>query len=98
MTADVDGGRIYGTARARLDPSDGLHAVFARCVVVGADLFTTTLHRLSLRQAAPIEQDLTIGREYRAVMRGPLAELRARAAIRNGLVRRWASTELGRIP
>ena len=98
VTADVDGGRIYGTARARLDPSDGLHAVFARCVVVGAALFTTVLHQLSLGLAAPVDQDLTVGREYRAVMRGPVAELRVRAAIRSGLVRRWAPTDRAGIP
>jgi methionyl-tRNA formyltransferase len=88
VTADVDGGRIYGRARAQLEPDDQMHAVFARCVQTGTALFVEVLSSLS-RGDGPegVSQDLTRGREYRAVDLTLRADLMVRLAIRRGLVR-----------
>lgn len=91
VTSDLDGGRIFATGRAHLEPTDGVHHVFGRCVLVGAALFTEILRQLSISDLEPIPQDLSIGREYRAAMRGPLAELRVRRAIRHGLIRDYCT-------
>lgn len=88
VTPDVDGGRIYGRALARLEPDDLLHAVFARCVGAGTDLYIDVLSRLGEGDdVEPVAQDLTQGREYRAVDITLWAELQVRLAIRRGLVK-----------
>lgn len=84
----VDGGPIYATVEARLEPDDGIHAVFARTVVAGAALYAATVADLTAdggdRKGEP--QDLAVGREYRAHMRGLRAEVRARNRLRRGLL------------
>lgn len=95
-TAQLDAGRIFGTARARLEPDDGLFAIFARCVAVGADLYVRVLRDLERGALEGEPQDLSRGREYRASMRGPRAEWRVRRALARGAVRRFLEEERAR--
>ena len=89
-TGDVDGGPIYGRARADLEPHDLIHAVFARCVQAGTAEYVDVLSRLGRNDSVqPETQNLRRGREYRAVDRTVGADLRVRWAIRRGLVRRY---------
>jgi folate-dependent phosphoribosylglycinamide formyltransferase PurN len=89
-TGDVDGGPIYGRARAHLEQHDLIHAVFARCVQAGTDEYVDVLTLLGTNESLkPETQDLSRGREYRAVDLTLGADLRVRWAIRRGLVRRY---------
>ena len=93
VTADVDGGRIYGRKRAELEPDDLLHAVFARCVRAGTEVYVDVLSRLGEgEEIEPLVQDLTQGTEYRAVDLTLRADLRVRWALRRGLVRDFCRT------
>jgi folate-dependent phosphoribosylglycinamide formyltransferase PurN len=88
-TAAVDGGAIYGVARAEWRPDDRLHELFARCLIRGTDLYVEVVRRY-LRDGG-IEgerQDLSSGTEYRGYMRTLGPELRARWALRRGLLKR----------
>ena len=91
VTAEVDGGAIHSVRRARPEPEDGLHAVFARCVVVGTDQFVEVIEDLEREERPGTPQESGVGREFRASMRGLVAELRVRWALRRGLVRRWCA-------
>jgi len=93
VTSKVDGGDIYSVQAITLQPDDELHAVFARCVIVGADQFVEVLRRLENDEQTAEPQNLEVGREFRAAMRGLFAELRVRRAIRHGLIRRWCAQE-----
>jgi folate-dependent phosphoribosylglycinamide formyltransferase PurN len=86
-TAEVDGGQIYGTGRAEWQPGDGLHELFARSIVAAADLYVDTVLRYLADGAIDGErQNLADGREYRGYMRTLGPELRARWALRRGLL------------
>ncbi len=65
-TPRVDGGTIYEQAPADLHPGEGQFAIFARCVEVGAELYVATIHRARKGSLNGEEQDVDIGREYRA--------------------------------
>ena len=81
-TSDIDGGSIYRTGSAILEPDDGIGAVFGRCVVTGSALYKAVVQDLvSHRDVKAIPQDLSAGREYRVAMRGWLAELRVMRSI-----------------
>lgn len=86
----IDGGPIYATAHAVLQPDDDLHAVFARAVVAGAEIYADVVNELTAHGGDPPgrPQDLTVGTEYRAHMRGLRAERHARRRLRNGLLDR----------
>jgi len=88
-TADVDGGQIFAVERAKWEPSDHIHSLFARAVVCGADLYVDAVQSY-LREGTldGKRQDLTEGHEYRGYMRRLAPELRARMALRRGLLRR----------
>jgi methionyl-tRNA formyltransferase len=86
-TAAVDGGRIFAVVRARPQPGDGIHELFARAVEAGATAYVETVTTLLEHELAGEPQDLTAGREYRGYMRTLAPELRARWALRRGLVR-----------
>lgn len=88
-TNEVDGGKIFGTARVRLKPTDGLHTVFARTVAAGADLYAQSVDDILKGQANAISQDLSRGREYKVSMRNLRAELHTRFLIRRGLIRNF---------
>lgn len=86
-TSAIDGGAVFGTVRAVLEATDGVSAVFARCVSAGADLYATVLRQVVDGVATGQQQDLSDGREFRASMRTWRAELRVERAIASGLVR-----------
>ena len=93
VTANVDGGSIYGRARARLESDDRLHSVFARCVRAGTDLYLEVLSRLGGdEEVGTTPQDLTQGNEYRAVDLTMWADLQVRLAIRRGLIVEFCRT------
>lgn len=87
-TADVDGGRIFRTGRARLQADDGVFGAFARCVEVGTELYVDTVRDLVAGTLHGQAQDLTLGREYRAAEKGWYEERRVRREVRRGLIRR----------
>lgn len=82
-TSRIDGGAILGRRRAQPQEGDGLHEVFARCVRAGADLYAECAS-VVVRTGSIIgrEQDMSLGTEYRASMRGLRAEVRARVRLR----------------
>jgi len=88
-TSVVDGGRIFGTRQARLEADDGIHEAFARCVVVGSELYNDTIRRYLDGTLEGKAQDFSLGKEYRAAMRTLSAEMKARRNIRRGLIRRY---------
>jgi folate-dependent phosphoribosylglycinamide formyltransferase PurN len=87
-TAAIDGGQIFGVAPADWRPNDRLHGLFARAVECGAGLYVEVMRRY-LRDGAlrGERQDLSEGAEYRGYMRTLGPELRARVALRRGLLR-----------
>ncbi len=87
--ATLDGGAIYAVDRAQLYPDDTIHTIFARCVLVGARLYVDVLNRFDRFACAAKQQDLTIGKEYRATDRTLAAELRARRRLKSGELRRF---------
>lgn len=86
-TARVDGGPVFSVAAAKWDPHDGLHELFARAVATGADLYVDVVRRYLLGSVDGEPQDPSIGHEYRGYMRTLGPELRARRALRRGLLR-----------
>ena len=89
-TSALDGGRIFGTVRTTVQAEDDMDAVFARCVKAGVELYVSTVQNLVASRATGTEQDLTLGREYKAFMRGLRAEWATRRKIKAGLIRRYA--------
>jgi len=87
-TMQLDGGCIYETRQARLQADDDLYSVFARCLMVGADLYVKVVKDLIGGRLGGNSQDLSLGKEYKAVMRNLSADLKVRHEIRHGLVRR----------
>jgi methionyl-tRNA formyltransferase len=93
-TSDVDGGSIYRTESAILEPEDEIGAVFGRCVIIGSALYKAVVQDLaSLREVKAIPQDLSAGREYRVAMRGWLAEMRVMRSISRGLIRDYVRND-----
>lgn len=91
-TADVDGGAVFGVAAAPWEPQDDLHRLFARALIRGADLYVEAVQRyLRDGQIVGQTQDLGSGTEYRGYMRTLGPELRARWALRRGLLSRVAA-------
>lgn len=88
-TAAIDGGRIFGVVHADWHSDDRVHDLFARALVSGADLYIDVVRRY-LRDGtlSGERQDLSQGSEYRGYMRTLAAELRARGALRIGLLKR----------
>jgi folate-dependent phosphoribosylglycinamide formyltransferase PurN len=87
-TAEVDGGQIFAVTKAAWEPEDGVHELFARAVLAGADLYVDVLSRYVQGGAVVgTGQDLSTGREYRGYMRTLGPELKARWALRRGLLR-----------
>ena len=91
-TRDVDGGRIFGTARAQLQPGDDVFSVFARSVMAGADLYVAKVTDLIAGKLEGITQNLSLGREYRAYERNVAAERALRRRILGGLIRNFLNT------
>jgi methionyl-tRNA formyltransferase len=91
-TRDIDGGRIFGTARAQLRSGDDVFSVFARSVMAGADLYVAKVKELMAGKLDGVTQDLSAGREYRACERNVAAERAVRKRIREGLIRDFLNT------
>ena len=92
-TSAVDGGRIFARGRAALRRGDDLHAVFARAVLAGADLYAEVVGRLARGEAPEGRpQDLSLGREYRGTDLTLGAERRARRQVRR-LSPTWTEAE-----
>jgi methionyl-tRNA formyltransferase len=90
---DVDGGRIFGTTGIKLHADDDLFAVFARCVDAGADLYVQKAQELLKHGLEGAPQDLSIGKEYMAVMRDARAERKVRSSIRAGMIGRYVDSK-----
>jgi len=88
-TAAMDGGAIFFSRPAKLYRNDGINAVFARAVKVGAQGYVEVLLAAMAGPLRGQSQDLTIGREYYGYMRGLKAELKARANLAR-MRRAWA--------
>lgn len=88
-TKNIDGGRIFGTTKAQLFPDDDVFSVFARSVMAGADLYLRIVRELIAGRIIGVEQDLSLGKEYRALMRDVRAERKVRRAIKEGIIRRY---------
>jgi methionyl-tRNA formyltransferase len=88
-TMQVDGGAIFATGHARLQADDDLYSVFVRCLMVGADMYVEVLKGLIAGRLEAYPQDLSIGREYKVVMRNVRSDLKVRRQIKNGLIRRY---------
>jgi len=88
-TKNIDGGKIFGTTRAQLFPDDDVFSVFARSVIAGADLYLRIVRELIAGRLTGVQQDLSLGKEYRALMRNVRAERKVRYAIKEGIIRRY---------
>jgi len=91
-TKALDGGKIFGTTRVQLQADDNLNSIFGRCVIAGAKLYAEKVSEVIEHGAVGAPQDLSQGVEYKAHMRGVLAELRVRRSIRQGLIRRFVES------
>jgi methionyl-tRNA formyltransferase len=91
-TAATDGGQIFAVGAATWDEADRLHDLFGRAVVKGADLYVDTVRRYLDGSLKGAPQDLSVGREYRGHERTLGPELRARWALRRGLLRRHSAS------
>jgi teichuronic acid biosynthesis glycosyltransferase TuaH len=87
-TARIDGGEIYDRSPAVLHPDDGQFDAFARCVQVGADMYTSTIQHALSGSLEGETQDPDIGREYRAVDKHLWQDLSVRFAFLSGSFRR----------
>ena len=90
-TKDVDGGKIFGTVHAKPEPGDSLFDIFARCVIAGAQLYSDTVQALCKGELQATFQDLRIGTEYKASLRGLRAEWRTRRKLKAGLISSYFS-------
>lgn len=79
--AQLDAGGVLGTDVVPLQPGDTVHDVFARQVLVGAELLATLAVAEFQSPQPRIPQDLTLGREYRGVDLGIRAEISARRGL-----------------
>jgi methionyl-tRNA formyltransferase len=92
-TKEIDGGKIFGTVRARLSRDDDVFSVFARAVMAGAGLYVEVVRKLIAGTLTGANQDLSLGKEYRALMRDVGAERKVRRSIKDGLIRRYVESE-----
>lgn len=90
-TSRVDGGKIFGVARAALQQDDILETLFPRSVITGASLYVKVLREWLQEPeiARGQKQDFSLGREFRASMKNWRKEGTARRLIRNGIIREY---------
>jgi hypothetical protein len=80
---------VFGVAAADWEPDDRLHELFACALIGGAELYVDAVQRyLRDGKIDGKPQDLSVGTEYRGYMRTLGPELRARWALRRGLLRK----------
>jgi methionyl-tRNA formyltransferase len=95
-TMQLDGGRIFAIGQASLQEDDDLYSVVARCLIIGVDLYVKAKDLIAGRlEGSP--QDLSVGREYKAVMRNVRADLKVRREIKKGLIRRHVASQVSRV-
>ncbi|MGH9728528.1 MAG: formyl transferase [Candidatus Acidiferrales bacterium] len=94
-TRDIDGGKIFGTAKAQLAVDDDVFSVFARSVMAGANLYAEIVRELIAGKLRGADQDLSQGKEYRARMRDVRAERKVRRSINEGIIRRYLESGQG---
>lgn len=93
-TMELDGGKIFGTTGVHLSAQDGLFEIFARCLKAGTMLYVEKVQELISHGLEGTAQDFSLGKEYRAYMRGVRADWKVRREIKKGLVRDYvAKTE-----
>ena len=85
-TSTVDGGPIFKTAQATLEPSRNIYDLFAWSVVAGAGIYVEAVRECLAGNLRGEPQELSIGREYRSAERTPARDRTARRLIRSGLV------------
>ncbi len=90
-THDLDGGAIYRVGQLQLERADNQFCVFARAVKLGADLYVQAVRELLEGHLEGRPQQLELGREYRAAMKGWRQELAVRWRIRRGLIRDYVA-------
>jgi methionyl-tRNA formyltransferase len=93
-TSRLDGGKIFGTTRAQLEPMDCLDSAFARCVKAGADLYVQKVAEFLAGSATGVPQDLNLGREYKSWNRNLRAEWITRYKVKMGAIRRHSQPAL----
>jgi methionyl-tRNA formyltransferase len=86
LVQGVDAGAILARGRPAIAADDDEATLFAKGVKLGAELLCHAARREADGTARPLEQDLTIGREYRSVERTVSAERRVRRQLREGLL------------
>lgn len=91
-TTVIDGGKIFATRQARIEPQDSIHEIFARCVITGADIYIEVIKQYLKGRLEGTMQNYLLGKEYRSSMRTLSVELRTRWKIRQGLVRDYFSS------
>jgi methionyl-tRNA formyltransferase len=94
-TKEVDGGEIFATTGICLNEDDNIFTIFGKCVMAGADLYVRVVRRLPENGLRGAVQDFSVGREYRAFMRGLTAEFKVRRSLAKGLVRQFVATHPG---
>jgi hypothetical protein len=85
-TRKVDGGPIFMTARARLEPTRNAYDLFAWSIVAGAEIYVEVVGECLGGRLRGRPQDLSLGREYRSAERTPAQDRLARRLIRAGFV------------
>lgn len=90
-TSRIDGGDIFGIARAEVEADDGVGAVFARCVRAGAVAYARVLEDVVAGRGRRVPQDPALGREFRAAMRTARAERRVHELLGAGLLRDYVA-------
>jgi methionyl-tRNA formyltransferase len=86
----VDSGPIIFTGRPRIDVDDDEDSLFAKCTVVGADLYAKAIDQAATGRIRSTPQDLSEGRQYRLVDRNLFAERRVERLLDRGLLSRFA--------
>lgn len=81
-TDQVDGGQIYEQRRVEVADGDGVHEVFARCVLVGVEAYKHVVDQYLAGTLTGVKQDLSVGRVYRSRDCGLGAEIAARRRLR----------------
>ena len=80
----VDSGPILARGKPSIEPGDDEDRLFAKAVMLGAELLCRAVRREAGGTAHPMVQDLRLGREYRSVDRTLAAELRTRKLLKRG--------------
>jgi methionyl-tRNA formyltransferase len=91
-TSDVDGGRIFGTTTIKLSEDDTMFSILGKCIIAGADLYGRIVKQFLESGLEGSLQDSSVGREYKAFMRGLGAEFKVRRSLSKGVVKRFVKT------